>query len=476
MVRITRVLLFMTFFSLLSSHLSVASAAHWQKTLTKKLEQLENEQGIEASVFAKTTNGEEVVYSHKEDRTLIPASNMKIITTAAALNTLGSQFTFKTEIYHTGTIQNGALNGDLYVKGYGNPLFVSERLWYLINELTREGFTKITGDLVLDNSYFDEEDLIASRIETGTERAYNAPLSALSFNFNVIAVYVRPGKLGQKPKVIIDPDNNFIDIRNKAVTGKQDTLVVSRIHESGKNIIEVAGSYPEQVKERRFYRNITNPSLFYGAVFNKFLKDRGIHLNGKIKKGVTPSKAQLLYTHNSQVFREIVLALNQFSNNFIAEQIVKTMGAEKKGLPGTSEKGVSVIEDFLVNKIGFEKSSFNIVNGSGFSRDNRFSAKQFVEILNQTSKEFDLGPEFSVSLGVPSDNGTLGRFKNTPLYKRLRAKTGSINGVLALSGFVLSDNKKTIVFSILLNSKNQEDAHLQETLDEILLHLSKSST
>ena len=461
------------FFLLFGSYLTVTRASSLQKTLSKKLTALENLEGIEASIFARRVDTKDIVFAHKENHALIPASNMKIMTTAAALNVLGSQFTFKTEIYHTGSIQNGILKGDLYVKGYGDPLFVSERLWYLINELTREGFTKITGDLVLDNSYFDEEGLMASRIETGTERAYNAPLSALSLNFNVVAVYVRPGKVGKKPKVIIDPDNDFIDVQNLATTGKEDTLTVSRIHENNKNIIQIQGTFPSHLKEKRYYRNITNPSLFYGAVFKKFLQDRGIHLQGKIKKAQTPGSAQLLYTYNSQVLREIVLALNQFSNNFIAEQIVKTLGAEKKSTPGTSEKGVRIIEDFLTNKMGFDKNSFNIVNGSGFSRENKFAAKQCVEILDQTSKEFDLGPEFFVSLGVPGENGTLTRFKNTPLFQRLRAKTGSLNGVLALSGFLLPDDKKPVVFSILLNHKNKEDTHLHETLDEILLHLSK---
>ena len=127
----------------------------------------------------------------------------------------------------------------------------------------------------------------------------------------------------------------------------------------------------------------------------------------------------------------------------------------------------------IPSELGFDKNSFNIVNGSGFSRENKFAAKQCVEILDQTSKEFDLGPEFFVSLGVPGENGTLTRFKNTPLFQRLRAKTGSLNGVLALSGFLLPDDKKPVVFSILLNHKNKEDTHLHETLDEILLHLSK---
>jgi len=224
------------FFLLFGSYLTVTRASSLQKTLSKKLTALENLEGIEASIFARRVDTKDIVFAHKENHALIPASNMKIMTTAAALNVLGSQFTFKTEIYHTGSIQNGILKGDLYVKGYGDPLFVSERLWYLINELTREGFTKITGDLVLDNSYFDEEGLMASRIETGTERAYNAPLSALSLNFNVVAVYVRPGKVGKKPKVIIDPDNDFIDVQNLATTGKEDTLTVSRIHENNKNI------------------------------------------------------------------------------------------------------------------------------------------------------------------------------------------------------------------------------------------------
>jgi len=300
-----RVAFRIVFFVVLFSLLSCSTRAETPHKQIEKLLKSRAYRGIDASLEVVLVRDGQSVYEHQKQKNLIPASNMKLVTTAAALRSLGPKFTFKTKVYTDGRIKNGVLQGNLYIKGFGDPLFVSERMWYLINDLTREGFRSIQGDLILDESYFDSERETTGEVKTGEQRAYSAPLSALSLNFNVVAIYVRPGPLGKKPIVIVDPDSRYIRVENKAITGKKNTVRVLRIPSSKGDIIRVEGVFPRNLKEKRFYRNVSQPILYFGETFRSFLKDRGIHLSGKIRKQKTPRKAQEILTYESRQLREI---------------------------------------------------------------------------------------------------------------------------------------------------------------------------
>ncbi|MBI2609334.1 MAG: D-alanyl-D-alanine carboxypeptidase/D-alanyl-D-alanine-endopeptidase [Deltaproteobacteria bacterium] len=390
----------------------------WKKNIEKILES-EDFKKIEASILASEVESGKPVFSHSENVALIPASNTKLITTVTALNVLGPYYKFKTEVFYDGK--------NLYVKGYGDPLFVTERLWFLVNDLSREDL-KSVHNLVLDDSYFDDQKFTEGWVQTGSERAYSAPLGALSLNFNVVAIYVRPAKLGGKPKVIVDPASPYVEVQNLAVTGKKGTFTVDRFSQDKKEIIKIQGIVPESLKEKRIYKNIANPLYYYGSVFKTFLEERNIKVKGSIQKGIVPPQAKLILTYESKMLREIASALNLFSNNFIAEQIVKTMGAYKLGAPGSTEKGLKVMDDFLTQKMDFKKDSYVL----------------------------------------PEENGTLARFDNTPFEGSLRAKTGSLNGVMSLTGFLKTTSKQVLAFSIILNSSLMPSTKLQESIDKIL--------
>lgn len=429
--------------------------------------------GILVSIEARDLDSGKILYAVNENLTLNPASNVKLFTSAAALEILGSQFIFQTKVFHYGSIQDQKLKGNLYVQGFGDPLFVSERLWFLINDLAREGFKTITGDLILDPSYFDTNQDIEFATGDDNQRAYSAPLSALSLNFNVVAIYVRPGHPNKKPLVFLDPENEYVEVLNEATTGAKDTLQVDRFQKKDKMVLKVSGVFPKNVHEKRIYRNVLDPVQYYGAVFKEFLKQRGIILKGDVKMGKVPDSAHSLTTYDSKFLKEILSGLNLYSNNFIAEQIVKTLGAFKKQAPGTTSKGIDVIKLFLEENLKFKNGSFVIKNGSGFSKLNRFSSHHFVELLHYSYKKFEIAPEFISSLGVPHEDSTLARYQSLGKQYYLRAKTGSLTGVVALSGYLKSRHKKNIAFSILLNSSSNNNDILFTNIQKVLSYLSQ---
>ena len=175
---------------------------------------------------------DETLYSVRSDRLYAPASNVKVLTTAVALKRLGSQYQFKTNLYATLPMIGGVLKSDLYIKGFGDPSLVSEQMWLLVNELKALNLNKVDGDIVADGSFFDNSLRIKTWKKAGVE-AYNAPLSALSFNFNTVAVHVFPGeRLGDRPRVVVDPDIDFIQVGNRAKTvskSQRSRLIVNRV-------------------------------------------------------------------------------------------------------------------------------------------------------------------------------------------------------------------------------------------------------
>ena len=187
-----------------------------------------------------------------------------------------------------------------------------------------------------------------------------------------------------------------------------------------------------------------------------FLELRGVKITGaRIRHEQTPAGARKIAELESLPLREIVVLMDKFSNNFIAEALVKTLGKEIKGAPGTTEKGLEVLRE-EATRLGLNTAGFNIVSGSGLTRDNRVSARQFVQLLNSAYLDFDVLPELLSSLPIAGKDGTLKkRMKGTSAYGRLRAKTGSIDGVAALAGIVQTRGGELLAFSVLMNDKRK---------------------
>ncbi len=414
----------------------------------------------------------ESLFALRAEKLFIPASNVKILTTAVALEILGANYRFPTRLYTDGALQGGVLNGNLYVKGYGDPKFVTEQMWLLVNELKNLPLKKITGNIFGDNSFFDDRASGETRIKNSDAAAYEAPLGALSFNFNTVRVDVSPGdEVGSRPQIVIEPDTEYTRLNNQARTlkpGARNRLIVNRLDRDGFDEITVSGGIRMNQSRARYFLNITDPTQYTLSALKKYLRHAGIQFQGKIEKAMVPESAVELLTHESEPLTLALQGLNKFSNNFVAEQILKTVGAEKYGAPGTILKGIQAFEDYLM-ELGYRRDQYKIRDGSGLSRQNRLSPRMLVDILRRVKNDLGVYPEFVSALAVMGVDGNVkDRMSDVKSSARARVKTGTLSFVSTLSGYFQSGDGETFAFSILMNDLKCSNGRIKKLQDQII--------
>jgi len=414
----------------------------------------------------------QALYSVRSDRLFSPASNMKLLTTAMALKRMGPDYRFKTRLYAAMRISGETLNGDLYIKGFGDPNLVSEQMWLLANESRNLPLHKVDGDIVADDSFFDNRLRVRTWHKQVGVEAYNAPLGALSFNFNTVTVHVSPGeRSGERPVVVIDPDIDFIRVVNRAKTvsrSRRSRLIVNRVDHQDYNEITISGVISVSHSRETYYLNITQPTYYAAKVFKDYLRRAGVEVTGKVRIGPVPEDAYGLLSHTSAPLSLILRGLNKFSNNFVAEQILKTIGAELYGHPGTTEKGLRAMGEYM-KSLRYEPRRFRVLDGSGLSRQNRLSPNQIVSILQDMHGDLGVYPEFVAALGVMGrDGNVLKRMNGHNGSEKARVKTGTLNFVSALSGYLQSADGERFAFSILMNDLKCSNGRAKQLQDRIV--------
>lgn len=420
---------------------------------------------------------QQVIYSRNSDTLFTPASNMKMFTSAMALKKVGPDYRFHTRLYSNGKIKGTVLKGDLYIKGFGDPSLVTEQMWILVNELKNLPITKVEGNIIADNSYFDGQGKLKTWKSYRGPEAYLAPTGALSFNFNTVTVYVEAGKnRGDKARVVVDPDIAYFHVRNRAVTTKnrrsRRKLIVTRLGRKDHDLIIVKGRLPRGVARKKFFLNVTDPQWYTALAFKRFLNQAGVEVTGKVKRGLVPQYSKVLVDHKSPPLAEILRGLNKFSNNFVAEQILKTLGAQFLGEPGTTENGVLLLQDYML-ELGYTPDQYRMVDGSGLSKTNLVTPDQVVALLEDAYDDLSIFPEFISALGVMGlDGSVIDRMHHSKAAQKIRVKTGTLNHVSALSGYYQSHEGERFAFSILLNDvkcSNGKAMKLQDKIMEIAL-------
>lgn len=382
---------------------------------------------------------------------LNPASCTKIITSAAVLDALGPNYQFETNFYSDTRLQADGKIHNLYIKGNGDPSLVTEELYRIAYNFVSRGVKSITGDIVIDDSYFDGPWYPRKNGNNG--RAYTALTSAVSVNFNSVKLIIAPGpKVGSKAKVTTEPPTPYINIVGKVRTGGKFRIYIKRGPQTPESeTFIVSGSIPRRFSPRDFYRSLHNPLKYAGNTLKYILEEFGVTVLGQIRSGKAPKDSHLILSEKSKPLSEIVRDMNKFSNNFIAEQITKHLGAKKKGEPGSTNKGVAVFNNYL-NSINFPTQSFLLENGSGLSINNQVSAGQLVKILVNLYRHNKLRSPFMESLSILGVDGTMKSWRSHPhLRGMLRAKTGSLANASALAGYVPTRNGKLVAFAILSN-------------------------
>ncbi len=425
----------------------------------------------------------QVLYEKNSHALFSPASNMKMVTSVAALKKVGPGYRFHTRVHTDGRIANRVLKGNLYLQGLGDPSLVTEHMWILVNEIKNLPLTRVEGDIIADSSFFEDQGRLKTWSRYDGPEAYLAPLGALSFNFNTVTVHIEPGqRVGDPPLVIVDPEIDFIRINNTAVTTKKrkrrGRLIVNRRAHENYNEVTVSGNLPIHMARKKYYLNITDPERYTAQAFKKFLQQAGVEVTGSIRRGRVPESATLRVDHESPPLGEILRGLNKFSNNFVAEQILRTLGAKFFGRPGTTPNGVRVLEEYM-DTLGYSADQYTIVDGSGLSRQNRLSPDQIVRMLEDARNDLGIFPEFVSALGVMGLDGSVeDRMNGNKNAQRIRVKTGTLDQVSALSGYFQSQDGEWFAFSILLNDlkcSNGKAMALQDKIMEVALQFQRNS-
>ena len=422
-------------------------------------------------------SSQDSLYNLNGDQHFIPASITKLITTAAILNAFSPNYKFHTQILADADVgSEGVIDGNLYLKGGGDPAFVSEKMWMLVNDFLRSGVKKVTGHIYVDDSYLDDEMIDPGREADRNDRAYDAPVSGLSFNWDSTTIFVRPGKkVGDKAAAWVDPANDYVTLVNGITTAKTGTdLVAERKELESGDQITVSGKIGLNSEEKHIYKNVTHPALYAGVNFKEFLRQRGVDLAaGSVSRKVTPSSAKVLADEEGEPLSRLITDMNKFSNNFIAETLAKDLGAFKSGKQGHMGDGLNAVRDFLKTVMEWDEKDFSLQNVSGFTRKNSFTPKQFIELLGWLQRQFNIYPEFLQSIPVAGIDGTLGkRMKDSEAVGWVRAKTGLLNGVVALSGLAGKHGDGVRLFTFIYNGHGDE-AHVREVFDSLATALVK---
>lgn len=396
-----------------------------------------------------------VVFARDADELLNPASNVKLFTAAAALTQLGTEYRFETEFLVPTEFKEGKAKV-LYIRGKGDPTITTERLYGMVADLVHAGLVEVQ-DIVVDDSWFDADREPPGYDQESGDKAYLAPTGALSLNWNTVGVYLRPGDAAGQPAFVeVEPPSDYFVVDGKVTTGTktQRRFDVSSSVERDRvrQKIEVEGVVPVDKGTWSVWRKIDQPALYFGFTVKAMLKQRGVKVKGRIRAGQVPPGQKMLAVAVSDTLDIVLKKLNKHSSNFVAEQLIKTLGAERRGAPGSTARGIDVVEEFLAKDVGLSRGSFVMKNGSGLNDANRFSAAQTNRLLTYMMKNFPLMPEYLSALGIAGKDGTLKyRFEGSDAVGRLRAKTGTLENVSALSGYVQAVGGERFVFSVMVN-------------------------
>ncbi len=415
--------------------------------------------GVSVAVAELETG--EIVYARNPEQPETIASVTKMFSSAAALHYLGPGYKFRTTFWRRGDIREGNLIGSLLVVGGGDPnisgrfyendSFAVFDRWAL--ELRQAGILRVSGELVLNASAFDgiyrHPDWPASR----DTRWYQAPISALSYNDNVVIVSVGRGALPGAPAIVsIDPDTDVVQTVQRARTvGRTGKIRVAVARPGGSDTVYVDGTLPSRYFRYSVPLAIDDPPKFFGAALKSRMRAAGIELTGSVvERAVQPDNAWMLVASTESDLVPTMAISNKHSQSFYAEQIFKTMALEKTGR-GTWDGAIALAKEFLAG-MGLDPARYELRDGSGLSPYDRVAAGDLVKFLRAMDSK-PLGAAWRSTLAVSGDSeGSLRSRLLDPVTRgRVEAKTGTLNGVSTLAGYARATSGKTYVFAILLN-------------------------
>lgn len=472
-------------FTMLSLSIVLSGCANGLNTSgTTRIDQLMTDpvlNGASVSLMVRDVHSGKTIYQHNAQSRLIPGSSIKLLTTAAAIDILGTQYRFSTQLLSTGSQQDSRLVGDLYLKGMGDPSIQWSDYQALAAKLAQKGIKQVQGDIVFDDSFFDSERLGVDWAHDDESTYYGAQISALTLSPNtdfdagtLLVTAKAPKAAGLPVEVEISPPSTLVQLNNRAVSGS-GTYGLNRQH--GTNLLQLTGAVAPGNQTQKLV-SVWEPTQLVANLFEQALAQQGIKVTGqRVIGGLTPVSATLLATHESAPLQELLTPLLKLSNNNMSEVLLKTMG-RKTADAGTAAAGVAAVTDFLKYH-GLDTTNFKQVDGSGLSRRNLLSTQDLTDLLLIANKQ----PWFNTwynALPIAGNadrmiGGTLrNRLRGTAAENNLHAKTGSLSGVSSLSGYITDAEGHRLAFSMVTNNYVADGAQIKVLEDRLAAELAQN--
>lgn len=436
--------------------------------LNEKIEAILTDEKLSGAITGiSIRSGEtgELLYSHFGETRLRPASNMKILTSIAALETLGADHRFTTEVLIDGELDGDVLEGNVYIKGYGDPTILKEDLDQFAKDLKEHGIHKVKGDLIGDDSWYDDVRLSQDLNWSDESNYTGTQVSALTlspnkeYNAGTVIVEVYPGsKVGQKAKVTITPETDHVNIVNQTETvSKKAGKKISIEREHGTNTINIEGEIPIDGIHSQSWVAVWEPTDYVLDIFKKSLEENGIQLMGdsKMQQKAIPKETTVVTHKESMTLSELLIPFMKLSNNGHGEILTKEMGKVVYD-EGSWDNGLQVIEEVMA-KFEVDTETVLLRDGSGMSHKNMIPANEITELLYQVQQQ-SWYPIFENYLPIAGEEdrlvgGTLrNRMTDPQLQGNIKAKTGNLTSVSTLSGYVTAKSGEELIFSILINN------------------------
>jgi len=432
--------------------------AVWLHALPQGIETAIKRSGIpksDLSIYIKEAGeSDRVVASLNAANTRTPASVIKVLTTYAAVLELGFDYRWPTQFYRSGRIKKGILYGDLIVKGFGDPTLDWEDVEAIAAQIRAKGIRKITGNIVIDRSYFKVGTQNSSHFDQHPHSPYNAMPDAMMFNERVSTICVAPNKNSVTKKY---PDGSYVIHNqlkrvNKPCRGRYSWPQVKVDDSKAVPEVWLKGKISKRCGNRNICKVITKPYKSFYYALKDALKQEGVTVKGTMRLKRVPKNAQILFTHYSQPLEKIISKTAKKSNNLYARHLLLFLGAKRYGAPATLKKGRRAVAEILREHHAFGSGTLKIDNGSGLSRTAKLSAKILADMLDNAYERY--GMRWMRTLSIAGVDGTIKRrFRGTVVKNRAWMKTGTLKRVKNIAGYVKSREGRYYTAVIIVNTK-----------------------
>lgn len=474
----------------------------YQKTLQARLATrlAREDAGLHVGIHVVGVSDAQTIYSKNSKERFVPASTVKVLTAAAALHTLGPQYRFLTELAVDDMNRTTHTVRNVYLRGSGDPSFSLGDLQMLAVALKQQGISRITGELVIDDTAFDNQPWARGWMWDDLGDGFSAAISGVNVAGNALSLLVAPSRVGQPLRVQTQPSTRFVSVSSQATTGAAATANSLRFNVGGEQStyegpplppdafrgtgdagrqasdlalmlgqqVQLQGSLAENspMRQRRFA--VRSPAAYASMLLREQLQMLHIEPPGTWRRGATPPTAQVVASHASAELANLLFEALKSSNNHVLECVLKRLGAQTTQEAGSFASGTQAVRRFLSEVVGIRGGEPVLLDGSGASRYNLVTPEHMTQVLVWAAQSFSDGPELLVGLPLGGVDGTLSHRQRGALRGRVRAKTGTMTGVSGLCGLLLTDDGEQLAFAILIDHDAAPSENARVLQDDIL--------